>query len=101
MNLANKDDDIELNSELIQHEDYITSLLTNRKSSRLYSADWAGVLHEWSHSKSKSKMEPNASGQSFQFRRYRIQLFNIQFTIDNSPFHLQANESVSNKYSSN
>lgn len=68
MSLTNTDDDIELCSELIQHEDYITSLLTNRKSSRLYTADWAGVLLEWNLGKSKSKRGPN-SFQSFQLRR--------------------------------
>lgn len=46
------DADIELCDELIQHDNYITSLATSRKSTKIYSADWNGVLLEWSLKKS-------------------------------------------------
>lgn len=38
--------DIELCDELIQHDNYITSIATNRKSV-IYTADWNGCLFEW------------------------------------------------------
>lgn len=43
--------DIELCDELIQHDNYISCLEATRKSSKLYSADWSGVLLEWTHIK--------------------------------------------------
>lgn len=51
----NTDTEIELCDELIQHDNYITSLATTRKSTKIYSGDWNGVLLEWSLKKSKSK----------------------------------------------
>lgn len=42
------DIDIELCDELIQHENYITSLAASWKSTKIYSADWNGVLLQWS-----------------------------------------------------
>lgn len=49
---TNADADIELCDELIQHDNYITSLAATRKSNKLYTADWNGVLLEWSRTKS-------------------------------------------------
>lgn len=43
--------DIELCHEIIQHENYITSMVASRKGTTFYTADWNGVLLEWTRNK--------------------------------------------------
>lgn len=62
------DADIELCEELIQHENYITSLATSRKSTKIYSADWNGVLLQWSLKKGDNS--GNNVGPLYQLKRY-------------------------------
>lgn len=58
--------DIELCDELKQHENYITSVAANQKASKIYSADWNGVLLEWSHTKSHKE---KANGSLYRLQR--------------------------------
>lgn len=60
------DADIELCDELIQHDNYITSLAASRKSTKIYSADWNGVLLEWSLKKSDKRKDV---GPLYQLKR--------------------------------
>lgn len=57
--------DVELCDELIQHDNYITSITTNRKSI-IYTADWSGRLFEWSRNK---RGKEKILGPVFQLRR--------------------------------
>lgn len=58
--------DVELCDELIQHENYITSLAAGRKLS-LYTADWNGTLLEWY----REEPSKNTDVQPlYQMRRY-------------------------------
>lgn len=60
------DADIELCDELIQHENYITSLAASKKSTKIYSADWNGVLLQWSLKKCD---DGNDVGPLYQMKR--------------------------------
>lgn len=60
------DTDIELCDELIQHDNYISCLETTRKSTKLYSADWNGVLLEWNQKKSHKDRHV---GPTYQLKR--------------------------------
>lgn len=46
--------DIELGDELIQHDNYITSMVTSRKGTTFFTADWNGVLLQWMRNKSRN-----------------------------------------------
>ncbi|XP_031640642.1 jouberin-like [Contarinia nasturtii] len=67
----NIDADIELYDELIQHDNYITSLAIAGKSLHLYSADWNGVLLEWCQTKNHKE---NDDGPLYQMSR-KIKIF--------------------------
>lgn len=54
-----RENDIELCDEIIQHENYITSMVASRKGTTFYTADWSGVLLEWI--RNKSNKEQNMS----------------------------------------
>lgn len=60
------DTDIELCDELIQHENYITSLAASRRATKIYSADWNGVLLQWSQKKCDAG---NDAGPLYQIKR--------------------------------
>lgn len=49
--------DIELGDELIQHDNYVTSMVTSRKGTTFFTADWNGVLLQWMRNK-KSRNGP-------------------------------------------
>lgn len=58
--------EIELCDELIQHENYITSLATSRRATKIYSADWNGVLLQWSQKRCDSESD---IGPLYQMKR--------------------------------
>lgn len=74
------ENDIELCDELIQHENYITSLVVNQKATKFYSADWNGVLLEWIRKRSS---KDNDMSPLYQMQRYfQIILFSLHLKID-------------------
>lgn len=73
------DDDIELCDELIQHENYITSLAASKKSTKIYSADWNGVLLQWSLKKGDSG---NDVGPLYQMKRSILQYYHPCISIE-------------------
>lgn len=62
----NMEADIELYDELIHHDNYITSIAVNHKLFAFYSADWNGLLIEWS--KKRNTNEKNV-GSSYHMSR--------------------------------
>lgn len=69
--------DIELCDELRQHENYITSLATNYKFTKLYSSDWNGVLLEFTRLGRKSSKE-HATDTIFGLQRLDNRLLNYR-----------------------